>query len=135
MITLSAAMEEGLTRPEELVDCQDGSIVLANHRIRDHKPFATLSVAEVLSHSSDVGAIKIGLRLGERKFYDYIRAYGFGQPTSIELPGENRGLLRQIENWSGISIGSISMGQEVGVTALQALDAMSAIGNGGVASH
>lgn len=132
MITLSAAMEEGLTRPEELVDCQDGSIVLANHRIRDHKPFATLSVAEVLSHSSDVGAIKIGLRLGERKFYDYIRAYGFGQPTSIELPGENRGLLRQIENWSGISIGSISMGQEVGVTALQALDAMSAIGNGGV---
>ncbi len=132
VITLSAAIERGLTRPEELIDCQDGSITLANHRIRDHKPFGTLSVAEVLSRSSDVGAIKIGLRLGERKFYDYIRAYGFGRPTGIELPGENPGLLRQIENWSGISIGSISMGQEVGVTALQALDAMSAIGNGGV---
>jgi cell division protein FtsI (penicillin-binding protein 3) len=114
------------------VDCQNGAIVLAKHRIRDHKPFGTLSVAQVLQHSSDVGAIKIGLRLGERKFYDYIRAYGFGRPTGIELPGEHRGLLRQIENWSAISIGSISMGQEVGVTGLQLTAAMSAIGNGGV---
>lgn len=131
IITLSAAVDQGLTRPEELVDCQNGSIVLANHRIRDHKPFATLSVAEVLSHSSDVGAIKIGLRLGEKKFYDYMRAFGFGRPTDIELPGENPGLLRPVENWSGISIGSISMGQEIGVTPLQVLAAMSAIGNGG----
>ncbi len=132
IITLSAAIDQGLTRPAELVDCQNGAIFLANHRIRDHKPFGTLTVAEVLSHSSDVGAIKIGLRLGEKKFYDYIRAFGFGQATGIELPGENPGLLRPVENWSGISIGSISMGQEIGVTPLQVLAATSAIANGGI---
>ena len=132
IITLSAAINQGLTRPAELIDCQNGAILLANHRIRDHKPFGTLTVAEVLSHSSDVGAIKIGLRLGEKRFYDYIRAFGFGRATGIELAGENPGLLRPVENWSGISIGSISMGQEIGVTPLQVVAAMSAIANGGV---
>lgn len=132
IFTVSAALEEGLTRPEETVDCQMGAIYLAGHRIRDHKPFGVLTVAQILRYSSDVGAIKIGLRLGERKFYDYIRAFGFGSPTHIELPGENRGLVRSWENWSKISIGSISMGQELGVTPLQLTTAVSAIANGGL---
>jgi cell division protein FtsI (penicillin-binding protein 3) len=79
-----------------------------------------------------VGAIKIGLRLGAPKFYEYIRAYGFGELTGIDLPGENRGLLRRVENWTPVSVGSISMGQEVGVTPLQMINAVSAIANGGL---
>jgi cell division protein FtsI (penicillin-binding protein 3) len=132
IVTLAGALQEHLTRPDELVDCQMGSIVIANHRIHDHKPFGVLSVTQILALSSDVGAIKLGLRLGAPKFYDYIRAFGFGQLTGIELPGESRGLLRRLENWSAISIGGVSMGQEIGVTPVQLVSAVSAIANGGV---
>src|SRR5437867_11636961 len=101
-------------------------------RSRDHKPFGMLTVADILAQSSDVGAIKIALRLGAPKFYDYIRAFGFGQQTGVDMPGESKGLLRRLENWSAISIGSISMGQEVGVTPIQLISAVSAIANGGM---
>ena len=109
-----------------------GAIYIAGHRIRDHKAYGLLTVAQILANSSDVGAIKIGLRLGAPKLYDYIRAYGFGSLTGIDLPGENRGLLRRLENWTPVSVGSISMGQEVGVTPVQMITAMSAIANGGL---
>ena len=132
IVTVAAALNEGLTNPDEVIDCQMGSIVIANHLIHDHKPFGLLTVTKVVADSSDVGAIKLGLRLGPKKFYDYIRAFGFGSLTGIELPGESRGLVRRLENWSAISIGGVSMGQEVGVTAVQLVTAMSAIANGGV---
>jgi cell division protein FtsI (penicillin-binding protein 3) len=132
IVTLSAAIDQGITTPKEAVDCQMGAIYIAGHRIRDHARFGMLSVAQILAKSSDVGAIKIGLRLGAPKFYEYIRAYGFGNVTGIDLPGENRGLLRRLENWTPVSIGSISMGQEVGVTPVQMINAMSAIANGGL---
>ena len=132
VVTLSAAIDQGLTTPGEIVDCGMGAIYIGKHRIRDHKPFGHLTIAEVLARSSDVGTIKIGLRLGAPKFYDYIRAYGFGSPSGIELPGESRGLLRRVENWTPISVGSISMGQEIGVTPVQMITAMSAIANGGL---
>ena len=79
-----------------------------------------------------MGAIKVGLRLGAPKFYDYIRAFGFGQPTGVDLPGESRGMLRRLENWTPVSVGSISMGQEIGVTPLQMITAVSAMANGGL---
>jgi cell division protein FtsI (penicillin-binding protein 3) len=132
IVTLSAAIDQGITSPGEVVDCQMGAIYIAGHRIRDHKAYGLLTVSQILAHSSDVGAIKIGLRLGAPKFYEYIRAYGFGQPTGIDLPGENRGLLRRVENWTPVSVGAISMGQEVGVTPLQMINAVSAIANGGL---
>ncbi|HXZ19061.1 MAG TPA: penicillin-binding transpeptidase domain-containing protein [Candidatus Acidoferrales bacterium] len=132
IVTVAAALNEGITNPDEVIDCQMGSIVIANHLIHDHKPFGLLTVTKVIAESSDVGAIKLGLRLGPQKFYDYIRAFGFGSPTGVELPGESRGLLRRLENWSAISIGGVSMGQEVGVTPLQLATAVSAIANGGV---
>ena len=78
IVTLSAAIDQGLTNPDEVVDCQMGAIYIAGHRIRDHEPFGLLTVSQILAKSSDVGAIKIGLRLGAPKLYDYIRAYGFG---------------------------------------------------------
>lgn len=132
IVTLSAAIDQGITNPDEVVDCQMGAIYIAGHRIRDHKAYGMLPVSKILAYSSDVGAIKIGLRLGAPKLYDYIRAYGFGSPSGIDLPGESRGLLRRLENWTPVSVGSISMGQEVGVTPIQVVTAMSAIANGGL---
>ena len=131
MITLDGAFESGLTNPTELIDCQMGSILVAGRLIHDHKPFGILSVRDVLAQSSDVGTIKIVLRLGKQKLYDKLREFGFGQLTGIELPGENRGLLRPPENWSANSIGSIAIGQEVSVTPVQIISAISAIANGG----
>ena len=131
LITLAAAFDQNLTNPNEVFDCENGSVIVAGHRIHDHKPFKLLTVSEILAKSSDVGAIKIAIRLGAPKFYEYIRAFGFGQQTGIELPGESKGLLKKIENWSGVSIGSISMGQEIGVTPMQLVTAVSAIANGG----
>jgi cell division protein FtsI/penicillin-binding protein 2 len=132
IVTVSAAIEEGLARPTDVIDCQMGSIVLAGHTIHDHKPFGDLTVEQVLVHSSDVGAIKLGLRLGSDRLYRYIRRFGFGSDTDIRLPGEERGLLKPPDRWSGISVGEMSMGQEVGVTPLQMVSAYSAIANGGI---
>ena len=132
LITLAAAFDQGITGPGEVFDCENGAVYVAGHRIRDHKPFGLLSVSDILAQSSDVGAIKIALRLGAPKFYDYIRAFGFGQLTGVDMPGESKGLVRRLENWSAISIGSISMGQEVGVTPIQLASAVSAIANGGL---
>jgi cell division protein FtsI (penicillin-binding protein 3) len=132
IVTVGAALEQGITRPTEVIDCQMGAIYIAGHRIRDHKPFGLLTVAQVLSNSSDIGAIKLGLRLGAPKMYDYIRAFGFGTLTGVDLPGETRGIVRRVENWSAISIGAVSMGQEIGITPIQLTSAMSAIANGGL---
>jgi cell division protein FtsI (penicillin-binding protein 3) len=132
LITLAAALDQGITRPDEVFDCENGSVLVAGHRIHDHKPYGLLTVADVLANSSDVGAIKIALRLGSPKFYDYIRAFGFGSKTGVELPYESRGQLAHVEDWEPISIGSISMGQEVGVTPIQLVSAVSAIANGGL---
>jgi cell division protein FtsI (penicillin-binding protein 3) len=132
LVTVSAALEEKLAGPDEIINCQQGSIVLAGHTIHDHKSFADLTLTDVVVKSSDVGAIKLGLRLGEQRLYKYIRSFGFGDKSGVELPGEERGLLKSPDNWSGISIGEISMGQEVGVTPIQLVTAYSAIANGGV---
>jgi cell division protein FtsI (penicillin-binding protein 3) len=131
MITLSGALENGVTNPREFIDCQMGSILVAGRLIHDHKPFGILSVRDVLTQSSDVGTIKIALRLGAPRLYEKIRAFGIGQLTGIELPGENRGLFRPLENWTPSSIGSIAIGQEVSVTPVQLVSAISAIANGG----
>ena len=132
LVTLAGAIENGVTNPAEMIDCQMGTILVAGRLIHDHKPFGILSVRDVLTQSSDVGTIKIALRLGGPKFYDTIRDFHIGQPTGIELPGENRGLMRPIENWSANSIGSLAMGQEVSVTPVQIISAVSAIANGGL---
>jgi len=132
LVTISGALEEKLTNPQEVFDCQMGSILINGMRIRDSKPHGLLSVSDVLAESSDVGAIKIALRLGEDRFYNYIRAYGFGQQTGIELPGETRGLTKPVSRWSKVSIGAISMGQEIGVSPLQLAAMVSTFANDGV---
>src|SRR5580704_2106117 len=132
LVTISAALEEKVTNPNELFDCQMGSIVYNGMRIRDSKPHGILPVWGVLAESSDVGSIKIALRLGEDRFYRYIRAYGFGQQTGIELPGETRGLTKPPSRWSRVSIAAISMGQEIGISPLQLTGLVSTFANDGV---
>ena len=131
LVTISAALDEHLTRPDEVFDCQMGSIVINGRRIHDWKPFGMLAVSDILAHSSDVGAIKIALRLGDERLYRYIRGYGFGQQTGIELPGETRGLAKPLNRWSKVSIGAISMGQEIGVSPLQLAAMVSTLANDG----
>jgi len=132
LITLAAAFDQNLTRPDEVFDCENGSLVVGGRRIHDHKAYGLLTVSDILAHSSDVGAMKIALRLGAPRFYDYIRGFGFGSPTGVDLPGESRGLLERLQHWVPSSIGAISMGQEVGVTPLQMATAVSVVANGGL---
>ena len=132
IVTLAAALEEKITNPDEVIDCQMGSIVVNGLRIHDHKAYGGLTVTQVLEKSSDVGAIKLALRLGEERFDRYIRAFGFGTQTRIELPGETRGITKPVSRWSKVSIGAISMGQEIGVSPVQLASMVSTIANDGI---
>ena len=132
LVTISAALEEKLTNPNEIFDCQMGSIVYNGMRIRDAEAHGLLPVSGVLAHSSNVGAIKIALRLGEERYYKYIRAFGFGQQTGIELPGETRGITKPPSRWSKVSIAAISIGQEIGISPMQLAGLVSTFANDGV---
>ena len=132
IVTLSAALEEKLTNPEEVIDCQMGAITIFGHTIHDHKPFGALTVTEVMEKSSDVGAIKLGLRLGDQRMDQYIRSFGFGAQTGLEVPGETRGMAKPATRWTKSSIGSISMGQEIGVSSVQLVSMVSTIANDGM---
>ena len=132
LVTISAALEEKLTTPNEVFDCQMGSIVINGMRIHDSRPHGLLPVSDILAESSDVGSIKIGMRLGDERFYKYIRGFGFGQQTGIELPGETRGLTKPPSRWSKVSFAAISMGQEIGITPLQLVGLVSTMANDGV---
>src|SRR5277367_228430 len=132
VITFAAAFDQGITRPDEVLDCENGAVYISGHRIRDHKPYGLLTVSDILANSSNVGTIKIGLRLGAEKFYDYIRAFGFGSLTVIELPYESRGRVPGPESMKPVTVGAVSIGQEVGVTPVQLITAVSAIANGGL---
>ncbi len=133
LVTISGALEEKVTNPNEIFDCQMGSILFNGMRIRDSRPHGLLSVTDVLAESSDVGSIKIALRLGEDRFYKYIRDFGFGSQTGIELPGETRGMTKPVSRWSKVSIAAISMGQEIGISPIQLANLISTFANDGVA--
>jgi cell division protein FtsI (penicillin-binding protein 3) len=134
LVTYSAALDQRVTTPDDIIDCQGGAITLAGRVIHDDKGdhFGRIPVHEALEHSSDVAAVKLALKVGPDRFYQYIRDFGFGARSGAELPGETRGLLRPVNRWGATSIGSISIGQEVGVTPLQLVSMVSTIANGGV---
>ncbi len=132
IVAYSAAIEEKLARPTDTIDCQMGSINLLGRTIRDTHAYGTLTITEALAKSSNVAAIKLGLRLGKERMYDYMRRFGFGERTGIELKGETRGLVRKPENWHPSSMGSVAIGQEVGVTPIQMAAAFATIANDGV---
>ncbi len=132
IVTYSAALEEGLETPDSPIDCQGGLIVVNGLRIHDLHKMGTVPVSEALAKSSDVAAVKVGLKLGDDRFYRYIRSYGFGSQTGIELPGETRGLAKPVSKWSKVSIDAMSIGQEIGVTPLQLVSMVSTIANDGI---
>ena len=132
VVTYSAALDQHVVTPDDKVDCQHGSIDVFGMKIHDHESLGVVTIAEALAHSSDVAAIKTGMKLGAERLYHYIHDYGFGQQTGIELPGETRGLARPVSRWSKVSIGAISMGQEIGVTPLQTISLLSTIANDGI---
>jgi cell division protein FtsI (penicillin-binding protein 3) len=132
VITAAAALDAGRVKPNEVIWCENGSYVVARHRFKEDKlPFGNLTFTEVLARSSNVGTIKVAQRLSSTDFIEVIRRFGFGRPTSLELPGESPGLLRDVKRWSGLSHASIAMGQEIGVTPIQLAAALGAIGNDG----
>jgi len=134
LVTYSAALEQGVAKPDDPIDCQGGQITLAGRVIHDDKGehYGVITVHEALEHSSDVAAVKLALKVGPERFYQFIRDFGFGQRSGAEMPGETRGLLRPVGKWGSSSIGSIAIGQEVGVTPLQLVSMVSTIANGGV---
>ena len=132
IISFSAAIEKGLVKPDDRIDCQMGAITVAGRVVHDHHSFGSLTITEALAKSSNVAAIKLGIRVGDPTMYEYMKRFGFGSRTGIELPGETAGLLRPVSRWQPSSIGSIAIGQEVGVTPLQMAAAFGALANDGV---
>jgi cell division protein FtsI (penicillin-binding protein 3) len=115
-----------------MINCLNGRITLGRRTISDTHAYGVISVADALAKSSNVGAIKMALRVGEDRLIDYIRGFGFGRLTGIDLPGESGGMLNDRSRWHGTSIASIAIGQEIGVTALQAVSMMAAVANHGI---
>ena len=135
LVTYAAAMDANVATPDDMIDCQGGQITLFGSVIHDDKAdrgIGTVTVATALARSSDVGVIKLALKLGPDRLYSYIRAFGFGQRTGVELPGETRGLLRPVSRWQPASIGYVAIGQEEAVTPIQLVSMVSTIANGGV---
>ena len=132
VVAFSAALEKKLAKVDDRIDCQMGAITVAGRVVHDHHPFGSLTIAEALAKSSNVAAIKLGIRIGDETMYDYMKRFGFGSRTGIELPGETAGILRKVERWQPSSIGSLAIGQEVGVTPVQMVAAFGALANDGV---
>lgn len=131
-IVAAAAVEENVMKPGTMVFGENGRMTVANTVIHDHEKMGWVTFAEVIQKSSNIGAAKTGMALGEQRLYRYLQAFGFGQRTEIDLPGEVGGLLKDFRYWGRRSLASISMGQEIGVTPIQMVSAVGAIANGGV---
>jgi cell division protein FtsI (penicillin-binding protein 3) len=128
----AAALEDGLVEPNELFYCEQGKYRILDHTIHDLRKFGWLSVAQILRFSSNIGAAKIAEKLGSERFYHYIRAFGFGTPTSIGLSGETSGLIRLPDEWSPVDLAAAGFGQSLSVSAIQLATALGAIANDGL---
>jgi len=135
IVTALAALEANRVQLNDTFECGEGVISLAGKTIRDHKKFGQLTFPEIIQYSSNVGAIQIGQLVGERFFFERIKAYGFGERTGIDLPGEEKGIFRKLRDWSKISLASLSFGQEISVTAIQLLQTMNIIANKGLITN
>jgi cell division protein FtsI (penicillin-binding protein 3) len=132
VVIAAAALEERVMMPGSMLFGENGRMTIANTTIHDHEKLGWMTFAQMIQKSSNIGAAKTGMLLGEQRVYRYLQAFGFGQRTDIDLPGEVGGLLKSPREWGRRSLASISMGQEVGVTPLQMLSAVAAIANDGV---
>lgn len=128
---VAAALEEKVVSPQEGFNCENGVYNIGGRTIHDTHKYGRLSVGEILKYSSNIGAAKIGSRLGPERLYGYLRNFGFGSRSNVDLPGEVAGYLRNKSQWYGVDLASISFGQGISVSALQLTAAMSVIANGG----
>jgi cell division protein FtsI/penicillin-binding protein 2 len=131
IVVVSGALNEGIVHLNDPWDCEHGHFSFAGRILHDHKPFDILTTEAVITKSSNIGAAKIGIKLGEDRLYDYAVDFGFGERTGIPLPGEVAGILHPVKDWSKVSIAQIPMGHGVAVTRLQMAMAMCAIANDG----
>jgi cell division protein FtsI/penicillin-binding protein 2 len=131
IVVVSGALNDGLVRFSDTFDCEEGRFAYAGRVLHDHEPFGILTTEGIITKSSNIGAAKIGIRAGENRLYDYAWYFGFGQRTGIPLPGEVKGILNPVKNWTKVSVAQIPMGQGVAVTRLQMLMAMGALANHG----
>lgn len=131
LVLAAAALEEKLVSPNDLFYGEGGVIEVAGTKIRDHEKYGWMTFRDVVAYSSNVGAIKVGMKVGKALLYSYITSFGFGVATGVDLPGESRGLIRQPRHWSGLSLSALSIGHEVAATSMQLVTAVSAVANGG----
>jgi cell division protein FtsI (penicillin-binding protein 3) len=132
IVVVSGALNDHLVGLNDMFDCEHGHFLYAGTTLHDHEAYDNLSVESIITKSSNIGAAKIGIKLGENRLYNYITTYGFGSRTGLPLPGEMPGIVHSLKNWSKVSVAQIPMGQGIAVTRLQMLMAMSAIANNGV---
>ena len=135
IVVISGALNDHLVSLNDIFDCEHGHFPYAGRVLHDHEPYGDLSVEQIITKSSNIGAAKVGIKMGEDRLYDYITKYGFGARTGLPLPGEVVGISRPVKNWSKVSVAQIPMGQGIAVTRLQMMMAMCAIANDGVLMH
>jgi cell division protein FtsI (penicillin-binding protein 3) len=131
-LVTAAALNEGLTRPGEMFDCENGRYQVGKHTVKDVHPSGVISVRDVVVRSSNIGMTKIGMRLGKERLHGYLKRFGFGEASGLKLPGESRGIFRNYQNWALIDIATHSFGQGIAVTPLQMVRALSVIVNDGL---
>jgi cell division protein FtsI/penicillin-binding protein 2 len=132
IVTASAALQEGVVNEKSLINCEHGAYRVANHILHDHEPLGTITFKQVIEQSSNIGTTKVAQRLGAQRVYNYAHHFRFGIKTGIDLPGEASGILKPVSRWSKTSIGAVPIGQEVTVTPIQLMGAISAIANDGI---
>jgi len=131
-IMVSAALEENVVKPSDMIFCENGAYRVGTHTIHDVHPMGLISVRSVIASSSNIGATKIAMQLGRDRFYHYIQAFGFGSKSGISLPGESSGLVRPASKWPLVQLATVSYGQGISVNAVQLVQAYAAIANDGV---
>lgn len=132
VLTVAAALDQGLVRPDQKFDCNRGAIQIGNATIHDHDPYGVLSVRDIIKVSSNIGAAKVGNVVGKERLYGSLRKFGIGQKTGIDFPGEVGGLMHPVSKWGPVELATIAFGQGVTATPLQLTAAMATIANGGV---
>src|SRR5262249_3038478 len=131
IVVVSGGLNEQVVQLNDVFDCEHGHFAFAGRVLHDHESYGPLSVEGIITKSSNIGAAKIGIKMGPNRLYDYITSFGFGERTGLPLPGEVRGIVHPVKDWSKVTIAQIPMGHGIAVTRLQMIMAMCAIANDG----
>jgi len=131
IVATSAALDLGICKMSDNIYCENGQYAVRKRILHDHTPHGNLSFKDVIAYSSNIGTVKIALKIGEKALFNYIKAFGFGRRTGVDLPGERNGFFYDLKNWSHVSITALPIGHEISATGIQVVTAMSVVANGG----